>query len=253
MSKQIPQLAIITLGLLLSASVAMADSTLVAVASNFTKPMTEIAESFEKATGHSAKLSFGSTGKFVSQIQNGGPFEVLLAADETSPALLEKEGYVVSGTRSTYALGKLALWSATPGYVDAEGKILKTGSFKHIAIADPKLAPYGAAAVDYLTKQGLLDKIQPLLVLGENITQAQQFISTGNAELGFVALSQVIENGKIGSGSGYIIPSNQYATIRQGVALLKNGAENPAAIALLAYLKSAPALAIIQKYGYDLP
>ncbi len=253
MSKQIPLLAIITLGLLLNTAIVIADSTLVAVASNFTKPMTEIAESFEKATGHSAKLSFGSTGKFVSQIQNGGPFEILLAADETAPALLEKEGYVVSGTRSTYALGKLALWSATPGYVDAEAKILKTGSFKHIAIADPKLAPYGAAAVDYLTKQGLLEKTQPLMVLGENITQTQQFISTGNAELGFVALSQIIENGKIGSGAGYISPSNHYATIRQAVALLKNGAENPAAIALLAYLKSAPALAIIQKYGYDLP
>ena len=253
MSNYSPVLASITLGLLLNASVAIADSTLVAVASNFTKPMTEIAESFEKATGHSAKLSFGSTGKFVSQIENGGPFEVLLAADETGPALLEKEGYVVSGTLSTYALGKLALWSATPGYVDTKGNILKSGNFKHVAIADPKVAPYGAAAVDYLTKQGLLDNIQPLLVLGENITQAQQFISTGNAELGFVALSQVIENGKIGSGSGYIIPTSEYATIRQGVALLTNGAENPAAVALLAYLKSAPALVIIQKYGYDLP
>ena len=178
---------------------------------------------------------------------------MLLAADETGPALLEKEGLAVSGTRSVYAIGKLVLWSATAGYVDAEGTVLKTGHFKHLAIADPKLAPYGAAAVDYLKKQGLLDKIQPLMVFGENISQTQQFISTGNAELGFVALAQVIENGKIGSGSGYIIPASEYATIRQGVALLKNGSDNPAAIALLAYLKSAPALAIIQKYGYDLP
>lgn len=252
MTLKISRLAFIVFGLTLNSSMVTADSTLVAVASNFTKPMTEIAESFEQATGHSAKLSFGSTGKFVSQIQNGGPFEVLLAADETGPALLEKEGFVVSGTRNTYAIGKLVLWSATPGYVDAEGKILKTGSFKHIALADPKLAPYGAAAVDYLTKQGLLEKTQPLMVLGENISQTQQFISTGNAELGFVALSQVIENGKIASGSGYIIPTHEYATIRQCTALLKNGAENPAAIALLAYLKSAPALAIIEKYGYDL-
>jgi len=253
MSKKLSLLSLIILGLVMSTSTVRADSTLVAVASNFTKPMTEIAESFEKATGHSAKLSFGSTGKFVSQIQNGGPFEVLLAADETGPALLEKEGLVVSGTRSVYAIGKLVLWSATAGYVDAEGTVLKTGHFKHLAIADPKLAPYGAAAVDYLKKQGLLDKIQPLMVFGENISQTQQFISTGNAELGFVALTQVIENGKIGSGSGYIIPTSDYATIHQGVALLKNGRDNPAAIALLTYLKSAPALAIIQKYGYDLP
>ncbi len=253
MTKHILKLTFISLTWLMHTSVVSADSTLVAVASNFTKPMTEIAESFEKATGHSAKLSFGSTGKFVSQIENGGPFEVLLAADETGPASLETAGYVVSGSRATYALGKLVLWSATPDYIDAEGKVLQTGNFKHIALADPKIAPYGAAAVDYLSKQGLLEKNQPLMVLGENITQTQQFISTGNAELGFVALSQVIENGKIGSGSGYIIPTNEYASIRQGIALLKNGAENPAAVALIAYLKSAPALAIIQKYGYDLP
>ncbi len=230
-----------------------AATTLVAVASNFSKPMTEIAAEFEKATGHSAKLSFGSSGKFVSQLENGGPFEVFMSADEKGPQKLEQDGLTVPNSRFVYALGRLVLWSATPGYVDDQGKILTTGGFKHLALADPKLAPYGAAAVEVLKKTGLFDKLQPLFVQGENIAQTLQFISTANAELGFVALSQVIENGKIASGSGWIIPGNNYAPIRQSAVLMKQGAENPAAPALLNYLKSAPALAIIKKYGYDLP
>ncbi len=231
---------------------ATADATIVAVAANFTKPMTEIAEVFAKATGHSAKLAFGSSAKFVSQIENGAPFEVFLSADESAPAKLDSDGYAVAGTRFTYALGKLVLWSAQPGLVDAQGQVLTTGSFKHLAVADPKLAPYGAAAIDFLKRKQLLEKIQPLLVLGENITQTHQFVSTGNAELGFVALSQVIENGKIGSGSGWIIPSSEYSSIKQGAVLLQAGAENPAAVALVKFLKSTEALAIIRKYGYDL-
>jgi molybdate transport system substrate-binding protein len=215
--------------------------------------MTEIAAEFEKATGHSAKLSFGSSGKFVSQIENGGPFEVLLSADEKSPQKLEQSGLTVPDSQFTYALGKLVLWSAKPGYVDNQGKILTTGGFKHLALADPKLAPYGLAAMEVLKKMGLMEKLQPLFVQGENIAQTYQFISTANAELGFVALSQVIENGKIATGSGWIIPGDYYAPIRQGAVLMKKGAENPAAPALLDYLKSAPALAIIEKYGYDLP
>jgi molybdate transport system substrate-binding protein len=231
----------------------MAATVLVAVASNFTKPMTEIAAEFEKATGHSAKLSFGASGKFVSQLENGAPFEVLLSADEKGPQKLEQASLAVPGTHFTYALGKLVLWSATPGYVDDQGKILTTGGFKHLALADPKLAPYGAAAVEVLKGLNLQNKLQPLLVLGENISQAHQFVSTGNAELGFVALSQVIENGKIATGSGWIIPADRHAPIRQDAVLLSKGAENPAAPALLDYLKSAPALAIIEKYGYGLP
>jgi molybdate transport system substrate-binding protein len=230
-----------------------AATTLVAVAANFSKPMTEIAAEFEKATGHSAKLSFGSSGKFVSQLENGGPFEVLLSADEKGPQKLIQDGLAVPSSQFTYALGKLVLWSAKPGYVDDQGKILTTGGFKHLALADPKLAPYGAAAAEVLKKLGLFEKLQPLFVQGENIAQTYQFISTANAELGFIALSQVIENGKIATGSGWIIPSNDYAPIRQGAVLMKKGAENPAAPALLDYLKSAPALAIIKKYGYDLP
>lgn len=244
---------IIALALLLLSQTSWAATVLVAVASNFTKPMTEIAAEFEKATGHSAKLSFGASGKFVSQLENGAPFEVLLSADEKGPQKLEQAGLAVPGTHFTYALGKLVLWSATPGYVDDQGKILTTGGFKHLALADPKLAPYGAAAVEVLKGLNLQNKLQPLLVLGENISQAHQFVSTGNAELGFVALSQVIENGKIATGSGWIIPADRHVPILQDAVLLSKGAENPAAPALLDYLKSAPALAIIKKYGYGLP
>ena len=244
---------LILLALLLVGQTSWAATVLVAVAANFSKPMTEIAAEFEKATGHSAKLSFGSSGKFVSQIENGGPFEVLLSADEKGPQRLMDSGLAVSDSQFTYALGRLVLWSAKPGYVDDQGKILTTGGFKHLALADPKLAPYGVAAVEVMKKMGLFEKLQPVFVQGENIAQTLQFVSTSNAELGFVALSQVIENGKIASGSGWIIPGSDYAPIRQGAVLLKKGAANPAAPALLDYLKSAPALAIIEKYGYDLP
>lgn len=239
--------------LLLVGQTSWAATVLVAVAANFSKPMTEIAAEFEKATGHSAKLSFGSSGKFVSQLENGGPFEVLLSEDEKGPQKLVQDGLAVPDSRFIYALGRLVLWSATSGYVDDQGNILTTGGFKHLALADPKLAPYGAAAVEVLKKMGLFKKLQPLFVQGENIAQTYQFISTANAELGFVALSQVIENGKVAKGSGWIIPANYYAPIRQGAVLMKKGAENPAAPALLSYLKSAPALAIIEKYGYELP
>ncbi|MEN9896465.1 MAG: hypothetical protein RLZZ66_114 [Pseudomonadota bacterium] len=234
-------------------ALAKAETTLVAVASNFTKPMTEIAAEFEKSTGHSAKLSFGSSGKFVSQIENGAPFDVFLSADDKSPANLQQGGFAVEKTDFTYALGKLVLWSATANYVDDKGDILNQGGFQHLSLADPKLAPYGAAAVDVLKNQNVLDKLQPLVVVGENISQAYQFISTGNAELGFIALSQVSENGKISSGSAWIVPQTLYAPIKQNAVLLKTGENNPAAKALLDYLKTAPAKAIIQKYGYDLP
>jgi len=244
---------IAALALLLFGQTGWAATVLVAVASNFSKPMTEIAAEFEKATGHSAKLSFGSSGKFVSQLENGAPFEVLLAADETGRIKLEQAGLTVPGSHFTYALGKLVLWSATPGYVDDQGQILSKGGFKHVALADPKLAPYGAAAVDVLKSLNLQDKLSPLFVFGENIAQTHQFVSTGNAELGLVALSQVIADGKVATGSGWIIPSDLYKPIRQDAVLLSRGAENPAAPALLDYLKSASALTIIEKYGYGLP
>lgn len=241
------------IGLLAVAGEVGAETTLVAVASNFTKPMTEIAAAFEAATGHRANLSFGSSGKFVSQLENGAPFEVFLSADDEKPLKLEQAGLAEPGSRFTYALGTLVLWSAKPGYIDAEGRVLASGGFKHLALADPKLAPYGVAAMDVLKGMGLQDALQPLLVLGENISQAHQFVGTGNAELGFVAYSQVIADGKIAEGSGWIIPNNLYTPIRQDAVLMKTGAENPAATALLTYLQSPPALAIMQKYGYGLP
>lgn len=229
-----------------------AATTLVAVASNFTKPMIEIAEAFEKATGHSTNLSFGSSGKFVSQIENGGPFEVFLSADASNPVQLEQSGLAIPGSRFTYAIGKLVLWSSQVNYVDAQGQVLTKGGFKHLALADPKLAPYGATAMEVMKNLAVLDKLQSLFVQGENIAQTYQFISTGNAELGFVGLSQIIDNGRIANGSGWIVPNNLHKPILQDAILLKKGAENPAAPALLKFLKSPEAQTIIRKYGYDI-
>jgi len=253
MSNSIFNRSLLALCLLSISSFVCADTTLVAVAANFTKPMNEIAAAFEKSTGHTAQLSFGASGKFVAQFENGAPFEVFLSADDKNPLKLEKSGLAVSGSRFTYAIGKLALWSSTANYVDDQGNILASGGFKHLALADPKLAPYGAAALEVLKNKGLLEKLQPLFVQGENIAQTHEFISTGNAELGFVALSQIIDNGKITKGSGWIVPETLHSPILQDAVLLKTGANNPAAKALLDFLKSAPALAIIQKYGYGLP
>ncbi len=235
------------------ATVTYADTTLVAVAANFTKPMTEIADVFEKTTGHRAKLSFGSSGKFVAQIENGAPFEVFLSAGDKEIVTLQKNGFAVVKSDFTYAIGKLVLWSAQANLIDAQGQVLSKGGFKHLALADPKLAPYGEAAVEMLKSKKLLEKLTPLFVLGENISQTFQFVSTGNAELGFVALSQVIDNnGKVSSGSAWFIPETLYTPLKQDAVLLKKGEDNPAAVALLKFLRSEPALAIIKKYGYGL-
>ena len=224
----------------------------VAVAANFTAPMQQIAAEFEKDTGHKAVLAFGATGKFYAQITNGAPFEFLLAADDETPAKLEQEGQAVAGSRFTYAIGKLVLWSAQPGYVDARGEILKTGDFQHLAIANPKAAPYGAAAVAVLKNLKRYEAVQPKLVQGENIAQAHQFVSTGNAQLGFVALSQVAKDGRIGAGSGWIVPASLHAPIRQDALVLAKGRANPAAAALASYLKSDKAKGIIRSFGYEL-
>ena len=229
---------------------ARAGEVQVAVAANFTAPMQKIAAQFEQDTGNKAVLSFGATGKFYAQIRNGAPFEVFLAADDATPAKLEHEGLGVSGTRFTYAIGQLALWSPKADYVDARGDVLRGGRFAHLAIANPRTAPYGAAAVETLKKLNLYEGLQPKLVQGENIAQAQQFVGSGNAELGFVALSQVWQDGKLGSGSAWIVPSNLHSALRQDAVLLKQGEANPAARALASYLKSDKARAIIRAYGY---
>jgi len=223
----------------------------VAVAANFAGPMDKLAEQFQKDTGHKAVVASGATGKFYAQIRNGAPFEVLLSADDETPARLEAEGQVVAKSRFTYAVGRLVLWSAKANYVDATGAVLKTGDFTHLAIANPKTAPYGAAAVAVIDKLGLTARLQPRLVQGENIAQAFQFASTGNAELGFVAQAQVWRDGKFTAGSGWIVPATLHAPIRQDAALLTRGAKNPAAQALLDYLRTDKAKALIRAYGYE--
>jgi len=237
---------------LMAGAAAHANEVQVAVAANFTAPMQKIAAEFAKDTGHKAVLAFGATGKFYAQIVNGAPFEVLLAADDETPARLETEHRTVPGTRFTYATGKLVLWSAQDGVVDNQGQVLKTDGYSHLAIANPKTAPYGAAAIETLTKLNLLDRVQGKLVQGENIAQAYQFVSTGNAPLGFVALSQVYRDGRFTSGSGWIVPANLHAPIRQDAVILARGSANPAAKALEGYLKSNKAKEIIRSYGYEL-
>jgi len=237
---------------LLGSALAHADEVQVAVAANFTAPMQKIAAEFEKDTGHKSQLAFGATGKFYAQIKNGAPFEILLAADDTTPEKLEKEGAAVAGSRFTYAIGKLVLWSSKAGFVDGKGEILKKGEFKHISIANPKLAPYGQAAIETLTALKLLDAIQPKFVQGESIAQTHQFVATGNAELGFVALSQVMKDGRIAEGSGWIVPPELHQPIRQDAVLLEKGKGKPAAQALMKYLGSDKAKAVIQSFGYAL-
>ncbi|MBU6502477.1 MAG: molybdate ABC transporter substrate-binding protein [Burkholderiales bacterium] len=249
MALRLPGVLCALLALALSTAV-RAGTVQVAVAANFTEPMKTIAADFEKDTGNTVQLSFGSTGKFYAQIKNGAPFDVFLSADEATPARLEKEGSAVAGSAFTYATGRLVLWSARPGVVDAQGDVLKKSDFKNIAIASPKLAPYGAAAVQTLTHLGLLATVQPKLVTGESIGQTFSFVSTGNAELGFVALSQVYANGQIKSGSGWIVPENLHAPIRQDAVELDHAKGNSTATALLDYLKGNKARAVIRSFGY---
>lgn len=224
----------------------------VAVAANFTAPMNKIAAAFEQDTGHKAVLSFGATGKFYAQIKNGAPFQILLAADQETPAKLEQEGQIVAGSRFTYATGRVVLWSKQPGLVDDKGEVLKKGNFEKLAIADPKLAPYGAAGVEVMDKLGVRQALQPKIVQGENIGTAFQFVSTGNAALGFVALSQIMVDGKISEGSAWVVPLNLHSPIRQDAVALSNSKDNPAAAALLTYLKGDKAKAIIKSFGYEL-
>lgn len=232
------------------ASAARADVVQVAVAANFTAPAKALAEILHKTTGHEARLSFGATGAFYTQIKNGAPFDVFLAADDERPLRLEKEGDTVPGTRFTYAQGQLVLWSAKPGFVDQQGAVLKNGPFNKLAIANPKLAPYGAAAVQTMEKLGLMAALQPKLVTGESIGQTYTFIATGNAELGFVALSQVLEGGKLKGGSAWVVPAQDHEPIVQDAVMLKRAAHNPAAKAWMALLHSAGAKDLIRSYGY---
>jgi len=234
----------------LFSSLAHAGEVQVAVAANFAAPLAQLGAAFTAATGHTLKVSAGATGKFYQQITAGAPFEVLIAADDETPARLVKENLAVAGSSYTYAIGKLALWSAQPGLVDKEGAVLDSARYTHMAIANPKLAPYGQAGMEVLKARGLADKVMPRMVTAETIAQAYQFVATGNAEIGFVALSQLLVPGKPAGGSYWLVPPNLYGEIRQDAVLLKTGEKNPAAVALMAYLKSEPAKAVIQVFGY---
>lgn len=231
---------------------AQAAEVSVAVAANFTAPMNAIAVEFAKDTGHRAKLSFGSSGKFYAQIRNGAPFQVLLSADDETPAKLEQEGAAPGGTRFTYATGVLALWSGDPKLVDGKSEVLRRGGYTKLAIANPKLAPYGKAAIETLASLEIGDAARAKFVQGENIAQTHQFVMSGNAELGFVALSQIMKDGQVGSGSAWIVPDTLHAPIRQDAVMLASGKGNPAAEALMNYLKSDKVRAIIKSYGYRL-
>jgi molybdate transport system substrate-binding protein len=230
---------------------ACADEAQIAVAANFTAPMKAIIQMFEDDTDHAVKASYGSTGKLYAQIKNGAPFEALLAADRQRPELLEEERVGVTGTRFTYAIGTLVLWSAQSGVVEDGPALLKANAFNKLAIANPKLAPYGEASMQTLDALGVKAAIEPKLVMGENIAQTYQFVDTGNAALGFVALSQVMEGGEITKGSGWVVPGDLHAPIRQDAVILERGADNPAVTALFEYLKGEKAKAVIHDFGYQ--
>ena len=230
----------------------------IAVATNFTRTATALAQQFEHDTGHTVRLAFGSTGKHYAQISHGAPFDIFFAADERRPALLEKEGIGIPGTRFTYAQGRLVLWSPDEKLIDADATVLDTGSFRKLAIANPKLAPYGLAAKEVLQARGLWEKLQPRLVRGENIGQAYQFVRTGNAPLGFVAAAQVFtktrsddssENNKV-AGSYWEPPQSLYTPIIQQAVLIK---DSPTARAFIEFVKTDAARALIEKHGYHTP
>ena len=222
----------------------------VAVAANFSAPVQKIAIAFEQDTGNKAIISLGSTGKIYTQIKNGAPFQVFLSADQETPSKLEQEGLAVMGSRMTYAVGKLVLWSKRANFVDERGEVLKNAVFEHIAVADPKLAPYGVAAMQVIEKLGLQAKLNPKTVWGENISQTYLFVDSQAAALGFVALSQVMKEKRVTEGSAWIVPSSLYSSIRQDAVLLNSGKNNPVAQEFLKYLRSKKALEIIESYGY---
>ncbi len=228
-----------------------AADTTVAVAANFSEPMQKIAAAFARDTGHRALLAVGSTGKLSAQIQNGAPFDALLSADELTPKKLAAVGLADPVSLFTYATGRLALWSAQAGLVDARGAALQRGNFQRLALADPTLAPYGAAAMDVLVALRLDARLRSRLVLGESVGQAYLFVASGNAPLGFVALSQVQLDGRLRSGSAWIVPQSLHRPIKQDFVLLAHGKANVAARSLAQYLRGAEAHRIIRSHGYD--
>lgn len=237
----------------LSGSFLHADEVQVAVASNFSKPLEMLASAFKASSGHDLKISAGATGKLYAQIEHGAPFEVLLSADSKTPKKLMDAQLAVADSQFTYALGKLVLWSSTKNYVDAQGEILKKNEFKHIAIANPNTAPYGAAALEVLEHLGLTKTLAAKQVQGENISQTYDFVATGNAELGFVAWSQVQQAGQLKEGSVWQVPEDLYQAIQQDAVLLNKGKDSSAAQAFLKFLQTPEAQKLITDAGYGLP
>lgn len=231
---------------------AIAAEAQVAVAANFAEPIKAVAAVLEKTTGHTIKVTLGATGKLYAQIKNGAPFDVLLAADTATPEKLTAEGLGVPSSRFTYATGKLVLWSAKAGRVDDKGQVLKAADLGKVAYANPKVAPYGAAAVQVIDKLGLTAALTQKLVQGESIGQTFTFASTGNADVGFVAMSQVLEGGKLKGGSMWVIPQNLYDPIRQDAVVMQKSANNEAVQALMTLLKSPNIKDLIRSYGYEL-
>lgn len=248
------QTLVLVTSLPMASSKAYADEVQVAVAANFTAPMQKIAAAFEQDTGHKAVLSFGTVGKFYAQMKAGGPFEVLVSSDQETPDALVRDGLAINDVRFAYAVGKLVLWSAAPEVVDGKGEVLRSGAFQHLALANPRLAVYGAAGQAVMKKLGVWETIEPRIVTAENITQAYQFVATGNAELGFVAFSQIVgPDGQVAKGSAWMVPADLYPRLTQDVILLAPGKANPAAKALVVYLQSEKARSVIVSYGYELP
>jgi molybdate transport system substrate-binding protein len=224
----------------------------IAVAANVEPPMREIAAAFTKASGHQAGLAIGSTGKFYAQIANGAPFDILLSADSATPAKLVAEGRAEAGSRFTYAIGRLVLWSRDKNQPSLENA-LQMGDFKRLAIANPPTAPYGAAAMQTLSAMKLADKLAPKIVQGESVAQVYQFVATGNAELGFVAMSQVMRDGDLTAGSVWVVPQKLYAPLTQDAVIItakRDAARHAAAQAFMQFLRSSEARSIFARYGY---
>jgi molybdate transport system substrate-binding protein len=251
MSLSAKRRVLLLIAVLAMAAAARADEVGVAVASNFAAAMRVLAPAFERATGHRLVVALGSTGALYAQVRNGAPFDVLLSADDETPARLEREGLAVAGSRFTYATGRLVLWSAQPGVVDDQGAVLRSAGAQRLALANPKLAPYGAAAVQALSAMGLWEAWRPRVVQGDNIAQAHAFVASGNAALGLVALSQVTAEGRIASGSGWVVPARLHEPIRQDAVLLSRGRDRAAARALMDWLRSDAAAAVIRSHGYE--
>jgi len=229
---------------------AAADEIRVAAASNFTPTIREIAARFEQTSGHEVTLVFGSTGKLYAQIKNGAPFDAFFAADVRRPQLLEDDRTARPGSRFTYAIGKLVLWSPETDRVDPAAGVLEQGRFRYLALANPKLAPYGKAAQEVLQRRGLWQALQNKIVRGENIGQTFQFVTSGNAELGFVAWSQVKRPGEPMVGSWWVVPQDRYTPIEQQAVLLK---DRPAAVDFLDFVRAEQGLAVIRSFGYATP